>query len=549
VTRRALTIAWALPALALVLTCGFLGLFEPTETRYAEIAREMLRSGDWIVPRLNGIAHFHKPPVAYWGSALGMAALGVNEWGARLFGALAAGFTLWACVRLARRLEGDAVAALAPVVLASSVLFAALSRQLSTDLPLTACTAWFWVSYLASRDGRDTEGAGDAAEAPTKRAAPSIIPFLALAAGFMTKGPIIFLHTLLPLLGVTLLARGARAGVWRPLRSGRGWAIFALLALPWYLLVVVRNQGLLRYFVENQMWARYATTTHRRAGPWYYFAAVVLAGSLPWSFAALGELTRRLRACVRGVPFETALLLSWGLLPAIFFSTSGSKLPAYVLPEALPIAVLVGAALVRAPRAFGWAAALPLAALAVAMEWFGPRALATAVGATLATRLDLPPAAHVAAALWLLAAVALIAGRPRAGAWGAWAAFLAIFFAIVPLAGPLGSPRALAQLVARARDPHEPLVEYGEFNAGLPFYLGRPAVLVDVPRDLLFEEGEEHPAMGSHAGLAALVRRQGRVWLLAKRGRAETLAQELDLAAEPIATWRGREVTVLHPME
>jgi len=118
VSRRALSIAWGLPALVLLATCGLLGLFEPTETRYAEIAREMLRSGDWLVPRLNGIAHFHKPPIAYWGAAAGMSVAGVNEWGARIFGALAAGLTLWASVRLARRLEGSAAAALTPVLLA-----------------------------------------------------------------------------------------------------------------------------------------------------------------------------------------------------------------------------------------------------------------------------------------------------------------------------------------------------------------------------------------------------------------------------------------------
>jgi len=548
VSRRALSIAWALPALALLVTCGLLGLFEPTETRYAEIAREMLHSGDWIVPRLNGIAHFHKPPVAYWGSAAGMAIAGVNEWGARLFGALAAGFTLWACARLARRLEGDETAALAPVILASTALFAALSRQLSTDLPLTACAAWFWVAYIASRDRGDVAGAAGNPDAPTRSYVP-LGPFLALAAGFMTKGPIIFLHTLLPLLGVTLLARGARAGVWRPLRSGRGWALFALLAFPWYLVVVFRNQGLLRYFLENQMWARYATTAHRRAGPWYYFACVVVAGALPWSLAALGELARRIRAGFRGAAFAPALLLSWGIIPAIFFSTSGSKLPAYVLPDTIPIAIVVAAALTRAPRAFGWAAALPLASLAVATEWFGPRALASAIGATHATRLDLPTAAHAAAALWLLAAVALLAGRPRAGAWGAWAAFLALFFAVVPLAGSLGSPRALARLVARARDPRDPLVEYGEFNAGLPFYLETNAVLVDVPRDLEFGSQNGSAPESSPAEIATLVHRDGRAWLFAKRGRAETLAEELNLVAEPLATWRGREMTILHPME
>ncbi|HET9951102.1 MAG TPA: glycosyltransferase family 39 protein [Candidatus Eisenbacteria bacterium] len=536
-SRRALSIAWGLPALVLLVTCGWLGLFEPTETRYAEIAREMLRSGDWIVPRLNDIAHFHKPPVAYWGAALGMAIFGVNEWGARFFNALAAGFTLWAAVRIGRRLENDATAALAAVVLASMALFAALARQLASDLPLTACSAWFWVSYLDSRD-----------RGPDAR--PSVLPFVAMAVGFMAKGPIIFLHTMLPLLGVSFLARGSHA--WRPLRSGRGWALFALVALPWYLLVVFTTKGLLGYLLGDQVWARYATTAHQRSGPWYYFAAILIAGALPWTGAAFVEFAdraRRLRAGFRDVPFDSALLLSWAVLPAVFFSTAGSKLPAYVLPETIPVALLVGCALVRAPRLSGWSAAIPLAALAVGLEWFGPGALAKAVGATHAARLDLSPAAHAAAALWLLAAAALAAGRVRAGAWGVWAGFVAILFAVAPLEGPLGSPRPLAALVARARGPEEPLVEYEEFNAGLPFYLETRALLVEVPRDLRFEE-QGHRAVVRHAAdVGRLAREHGRVWILAKRGKALKLAEDLDLVAEPVAAWRGREMTILRPME
>ena len=535
--RRSLSIAWGLPALVLLATCGLLGLFEPTETRYAEIAREMLRTGDWLVPRLNDIAHFHKPPLAYWGAALGMAIAGVNEWGARLFNALAAGFTLWAAVRIARRLESDEAAALAPLVLASMALFAALSRQLASDLPLTACSAWFWVAYLESRE-RGAE------------ARPSMIPFAALAVGFMDKGPIIFLHTLLPLLGVTFLSRGSLA--WRPLRSGRGWALFALLALPWYLIVVFTTKGLLGYLLGDQVWARYATTTHQRSGPWYYFAGILIAGALPWTAAAIGEMTARARrawAGIRDVPFASALLLSWAVLPAVFFSTAGSKLPAYVLPETIPVAILVACALVRAPRLGGWSAAIPIAALAVGLEWLGPGLLAKAVGASHATRLDLSPAAHTAAAIWILAAAALAAGRVRAGAWGVWAGFVAILFAVAPLDGPLGSPRELASLVARARDPEEPLVEYGEFNAGLPFYLETSALLVDVPRDLRFEEEGHHAVVRHAAEVAALAREHGRVWMLAKRGKALQLAEELDLVAEPVAAWRGREMTILRPME
>jgi hypothetical protein len=241
--------------------------------------------------------------------------------------------------------------------------------------------------------------------------------------------------------------------------------------------------------------------------------------------------------------------MSWALLPVVFFSTSGSKLPAYILPEAIPAAALAASALARAPRFAGLATAIPLAALAAALEWLGPRGLARMLRAGFATTLALPPAAHAAAAAWALAAVAFAYGRARAGAWCAWGALVALVFAVAPLDGPLGSPRHLAALVARARSSGEPLVEYGELNAGLLFYLDTKAVLVEVPRDLQFEAKEQSAVVGRAPDIAALAREHGRVWLYAKRGAAASLAGSFALAEEPVALWRGREMTALRPME
>lgn len=522
--------AWAVPAAVLLATFGVLGLFEPTETRYAEIAREMLRTGDWLVPRLNGIAHFHKPPVAYWGAAAGMAAVGMNEWGARLFTALCAALLFPATARLARRLAGAEAAAVAPLVLGGTLLFAALSRQLSTDVPLAACVAWFWVAFLSARD----------------RGTATLAPFLALAAGFMTKGPVIFLHTLMPLAGVALLMRG-RDATWAPLRRIAGWAVFAALALPWFAVVALRHDGLLGYFVGDQVWARYTTTIHGRAGPWFYFAVVLLAGALPWTYAVLADLARRARAAFRAPGVEAAILVSWVALPVAFFSTSGSKLPAYVLPEMVPAAILAAAAVTRPSRHAVAITAALAGALAIAVETLGPGALGRALGADRA--LPLPPAAHVAALAWGAAALTLAARRVRVGAWCAWAALVAVVFAAAPLEGPLGSPRPLARAIARVRATGEPVVEYGSFCAGLPFYLRTRAVLVEVPRDLQFETRDDPPPVAGTDRIAELARSRGRVWLYAPRGAAQSLADTLGLVSEHALRWRDREVTALAPAE
>jgi len=315
-TRWRSALAWLLPACGIILSCGWIGLIEPTETRYAEIAREMLKSGDWLIPRLNGIPHFHKPPIAYWATASGMALLGVNEWGARLGLALAAGFVLWCVARMAKVAGG----ALSPALLASSILFFVLAHQLASDMFLAAAVAGFYVAILdpGARQG--------------------VWPFVALAMGFMIKGPVVLVLTVAPVLLAALWVRDGTLVRW--LASLRGWLLFALIALPWYILVLVRTPGLWTYLLQHQLWERYTTTVHQRGGPIYYFLGVLLVGALPWTWAALRRLVGAARAATAQRSPTDAILASWVLLPLVFFSFSGSKLPAYVLPVFPALAVL-----------------------------------------------------------------------------------------------------------------------------------------------------------------------------------------------------------------
>ncbi len=451
--RLRAALAWVLPAVALVASCGWLGLLEPTETRYAEIAREMLASGDWLVPRLNGIPHFHKPPLAYWFSASGMALFGVNEWGARLGAALAAGFVLWCTARMARQ---AADGTLAPALLVSTVLFFALSHQLASDIFLAASVAGF---YAAMFD---------------PRARASLWVFVALGVGFMAKGPVLFVLTVAPALLAAAWARDSSPA--RALARWRGWLLFAVIALPWYLAVVIRTPGLLKYFLERQLWERYATTIHQRGGPIYYFLVVILVGTLPWTLPALREWWRAAReAGRRSVP--DALLASWVGLPVLFFSSSGSKLPAYVLPLFPALAVL-------------------------ASRWPKPERRA-----------------H-----WLR--IALVT----------FVVFLAFLAAATPFSAQLGSPRALAQSLKDVRRPGEHVVEYGVFNAGLPFYLSETVPMLEVGRDLGFEgPGVHERALITRADLARMVNTQGRAWVVGKEPDVQALAKALGFEAARVA--------------
>jgi len=470
-------LAWLVPAGVILASCGWLGLIEPTETRYAEIAREMLASRDWLIPHLNGIPHFDKPPLAYWCSAVGMAILGVNEWGARVFAALAAGFTLWFTAKIARHegregpaftgADAAAVAAtvddsararatLAPLILASTFLFFAISHQLAADIFLTAVVAGFYAAVLDPRARR------------------TLWPFVALGLGFLTKGPVVFITTLLPVLLAAAWARDGALVRW--LGNLWGWLVFAVIALPWYLAVVVATRGLLPYFLHHQLWERYATMTHHRPGPIYYFLVVILVGTLPWTWAAFREWSRAAWGGARRAASD-ALLASWILLPLVFFSFSGSKLPAYILPLYPGLAVL-------------------------ASRWPSP----------------------ARAGRWLK-----VAGIT-------FAILVAALAAVTPFDDRLGSPKAIAQKLKDSRRAGEPVVEYGTFNAGVPFYLRETVPMLDVTRDLEFEAPAARAGtILSRDEFRRMVQVRGSGWVVGNQAATEELAKALGLKVSLVA--------------
>jgi len=546
---RLVRLAWALPALALVLSCGALGLIEPTDARYAEIGREMLASGDWLTPRLNGVAHFDKPPLAYWASAAGMKLFGVNEQGARIGAALAAAFLLWAVTAIARRVSAGVADAstphgalrtdfplaapdevlLAPLVLASSVLVFALSRLLATDIFLAASVAGFYAAWLS----------------PGARG--RLCMYVALAAGFLAKGPVVLAHTVLPLAVLALALRDRRMVArlaWAP-----GWLLFAALSFPWYLIMVASTPGLLGWLLHNQVWQRYTTTVHHRPGPPWYFVAVLLAGALPWTWAALEGLWRSTRAAIRDYFPPEAALAVWAVLPVLFFSASGSKLPAYILPELPAFALLAARALARPGILSRWGTTLTMGALAVLIEVVGPRALARVVGAEHAATLPLPPLAHAAAAAFLAAGIAAAARLPIAAAVAALVAWYSLLGGAVKIEGPLGSPVQVARLLDKARQPQEPVIELGAFSAAIPFYLGRTVPMLHVPPTDAFDSpGARGQAFLDPASLPGLIVRQSRVWVLAPHGHAERLADSIDVHYSTIARTRTRELGIFEPM-
>ncbi|GAB6083000.1 glycosyltransferase family 39 protein [Desulfuromonas carbonis] len=315
--------------LILLIPTGLLPLMESTEGRYGEIAWEMVASGNYLEPFFNGIKHFHKPPLTYWAIAAGYKLFGINDFGARFFGVVAACLAVAYLYRLALVLLGDYRQARdAALIFATSLLFLGVARIVATDIYLTCFTVMAQYYLL-----RRIAGPARRSDAP--------LYGLALGLGFLAKGPLIFLFTLLPFLLAKLLDAGhRRLFSWR--ETALAVATFALVALPWYIAVMIENPGLLYYFLKVQTVDRVASNRFRRyEPPWYFF--YVFAGTfLPYIFFFLKGAVR-----LRKFDRSRQVLFLYVLVPFLIFTLAQSKQPTYILPFYGMAAILAAGALAR----------------------------------------------------------------------------------------------------------------------------------------------------------------------------------------------------------
>lgn len=303
------------------------GLWIPDETRYAQIGQEMLLKGDWIAPHFMGIRYFEKPVAGYWMIAISQGIFGDNLFGARFASALSSGLSVLLVYALARRLWNDPRKSLVSALLYMSFFAVAmmggysnLDPQFTFWVNLSGVALWFCV------------------DSSTRRArlwSWALLGF-ACAMGFMTKG---FLAWLLPVL-IALPYM-----IWqRRFRELVGYGLVAVavaiaVSLPWALAVHAREPDYWNFFFWNEHIQRFAGDNAQHDEPWWYYLPLLIAFCLPW--IALLPSTFKHAWVDRRAP-KVAFLLLWLLMPLAFFSLSKGKLPAYILPCLLPLALLMG---------------------------------------------------------------------------------------------------------------------------------------------------------------------------------------------------------------
>ncbi len=327
--------------LALVASIAFQGsrgLYETTEGRYAEVAREMFRSGNYLEPTLLGLPHWTKPPLTYWAIAMGLKIFGVNTWGARFYLVISFVLTVICTWKIAEVLWDKKSAYLSALVYASSLMPLVSSNVVSTDTLLVlweALTIFAFWKALRTKSKRWT-----------------VMVWLFLGMSFMTKG----YPGLLPLLGIIptqiYLKRAKNAQVPRLFSAG---GIFAFIAvgLGWYIFEAVRHPYLVPYWLGYEVVGRFSEGSEFH-NPHFYqafeiYIPTLIFGTLPWS----GLLAYKLRATkdivksalskkvLFGNP-QNLFLFSYLLLSLVMFFTAKSKLQLYILPLFLALSLIIG---------------------------------------------------------------------------------------------------------------------------------------------------------------------------------------------------------------
>jgi hypothetical protein len=314
-----LVLVVVLPALLLYPTLNF-HLFEPDEGRYAEIPREMLQRGDWVVPYLQGQPYLDKPPLLYWLVMLSYKVFGLHDWAARLVPALALHGCVLITYLLGRRCLGERTAAWGSVLLCLSPGFICMGRLLLLDGLLTCCTTL--ACFCAF----------EACRGPRLRLGWWLVSAIICGLGILTKGPIALVLLLPPLWIERSLAASSFRFSWAHRLTFIAMAL--TVALPWYVAVSVRSQEFARYFLWEHNVVRFlAPFDHPR--PIWFYLPVLIGGLLPavlWAVPFVrsifsGDADVAQKRCP-----ELGFVLLMGSWCVFFFSLSGCKLPTYILP-------------------------------------------------------------------------------------------------------------------------------------------------------------------------------------------------------------------------
>ncbi|HZC46647.1 MAG TPA: glycosyltransferase family 39 protein, partial [Candidatus Acidoferrum sp.] len=460
---------------------GSYGLWEPDEARYAEIAREMLQSGNLLVPHLNYVAYVEKPPLLYWLTTLSFWIFGVSEFAARLPVALSAIAGIVATYVFALRTFGRRHAILAAAILATTPLYALMAQVLTTDMTLTTLvTIATFALFLHQQEGVRW----------------CWIAYVAMGLAVMTKGPV---GAALPILSIMIWLGLNRelGGAIKRFHAIPGLILTTLIAAPWFIAISIREPGFADFYFVGEHLRRVFETDYSHSEAFYFYLPVLAIGLLPWSLL-VPFLTWR--AAVRN-PARSFCVVA-ASVTVVAFSCASAKLIPYILPAVPPIAVLIADGLVS----LAWPAAESRVALRVPDSRIllesGPMLALLGAGVIVAaieaSHFRTPYVMTARPAMLAIGAILLAGGAFTTAMFatrrtGAGLVAIVVTLALSLIAGgwarletePLRSYAGLSRTIA-ADAPDAAIISYHRYVQSLPFYNRRRIILVGGRTELDF---------------------------------------------------------------
>lgn len=306
-------------------TVRFLSI--PDEGRYADISRHMFESGDWLVPRLDGLPFIHKPPMLHWLSSIAMHIFGVHVWVVRLVPVLAASLLLIGTYLFVRKYLSQKIAELSILMMATNLLFFGSSQYVNHDLLLaTGITLSVFCLVDFSLCNRKTM---------------LFLGYFFAAAAFLTKGLIGILIPGMILLPWLLYTRQYKRipAFFNPFAL----LFLAALTLPWLYQMQQIYPDFLHYFFIDQQFNRFHSNQFNNNQSWFFYLVILLVSLLPWLLTLRWTGLRTMLQQQRLNPVGQ-LLIWWLVSVVIFFSIPPSKLAGYILPALTPLIILCAVA-------------------------------------------------------------------------------------------------------------------------------------------------------------------------------------------------------------
>ncbi len=516
---------------------GDYSLKEPDEGRYAEIPREMVESGDYIVPRLNYVRYFEKPPLLYWSVAIFYKLFGIDEWSFRLTNAAFALFSVLSLYFFARRWFNKDTALLSSMILMSSMGFFFMARIVTLDMCFSSLLFASLLCFYGFYRDRN-----------------SVLLYLFYAfmgLATLAKGPVAVV-----LLGGTILfflITEKNLSFLRQLKLAKGVAIYVCIVMPWIAAISLREKEFFHFFFVEEHVLRFATNKHNRSGPLYYFIPALFGGMFPWSVFIPRSITKLWQKK------ELRLFIVWSGVTFCFFSVSGSKLPPYILPTFPALALIVGSFLYENRRSYAgrtWEIILFMAIFAVFclpvflrihqpfLEWIGRL---SEDAPTIAGQLKYFALGISISSMAALSMLSLKTFNRYVFIFmilfGYSLSFVCVLMGFnVNVIDRLNTSKELATAVNKKRGTYDYLVSYDCYQQALPFYTKSRFVLADQAGELrmgsTYEDAKKH--FISESEFMQLLKSDKKVLFVAKANAINKVRERAPMVGEKIWCQNGK---------